>query len=294
MEFDFLSYLHTFLGPDHVDSEQITIVKLTGGFTNFTARASFRTPLSLSLITKESAHDSKRLTSVVLKYAPLHMAIDPSQALSVRRQDVEAAALQVLGPLLPGTNVGSGQNGENMGRYHTPSLYLHDKENNILWMEDLGADAKPLIQVLRASSPPLTQDEVKEMGVGLGQVVHYLQKVTSAWVGIPPANLVDFQTSASEEIHTYLSQLTFNELTKGGMEETEAQEISGIVLKGLQELRDEEPFWGTGDFWPENVLVYREKDTGQLKFGLIDWEYFGPSSVPAEIGMFCASSFRRL
>ncbi|PPR04002.1 hypothetical protein CVT24_010495 [Panaeolus cyanescens] len=281
MEFDFQKYLQSHLSSTDSDSVKSTIRKVSGGLTNVTVRVSFQPPLDISLVAKQSASasSSQLIRTAILKHAPPHIASDPSQKLSVRRQTVEATALQVLETLLPSNQA---------NKIRTPVLYLHDTENAVLWMEDFGEDAKPLMQMLRESQSSFELKDAEEFGAGLGQAIFHLQQATSGWIASPPSNLVDFQTSPSEELHAYLSQLTLKELRRNGMEESEAQEISNIVLKGLQELREVDAFWGMVDFWPENVLVYRENGTSVFGCGLIDWEYFGPSSVPAEIGMFVA------
>jgi hypothetical protein len=302
---------------------------LTGGLTNHTARISFSDPLRdilpniLSDDTgrpKDNVLDQK---SAILKHAPPCIATDPSQAMSVDRQLIEKSALQLLNAeMTEGASPGSGSDyGLKLDRLFRgrdgpdeslssaavskkmsiPRLIWHDREQNVLWIEDLG-QMKTLSEVLLSCSPAETdtEDEVRTrlslVASDLGTFLARLYSFTSN----PPKRLLSSLTSSFDlgAFHDYLANMVLENLHRpeSGVSSEDARALADRVRQGLKEnaeLAGEDVCLGMVDFWPESVLVDLGVDgeavrgVGLPRSGLVDWEYFGPSNAANELGMFC-------
>lgn len=306
---------------------------LTGGLTNHTARISFSDPLRdilpniLSNDTGRPKDDVLDQKSTILKHAPPYIATDPSQVMSVDRQLIEKSALQLLNAeMTGGASPGSGSDyglkldGLFRGRdapdrspssaavskkmsLHIPRLIWHDRQQNVLWIEDLG-QMRTLSEVLLDCSPAETDtdDEVRTrlslVASDLGTFLARLYSLTSN----PPERLLSSLTSSFDPgaIHDYLANMVLENLHRpeSGVSSKEARALADRVRQGLKDnakLAGEDMCLGMVDFWPESVLVdlgvdskaVRDGDVGSPRSGLVDWEYFGPSNAANELGMFC-------
>ena len=257
--FDFAPYLSAVLS---VPTKNISVQPLDGGLTNFTVRATFTPPASLSQFSQ-----SRHLSSVVLKYAPPFVAADPSQSRSVHRQVVEAQALA----LLSGGSIATIS--EVLSRFPTiriPKLIHHDTEQNVLWMTDL-EDTLTLSRYLATNPPSST---VERIAAQLGEFLSEFFSATSdpSDDSLPPVG------AHTEETYSFLASVTKKILARAG--NAEAERLAKRVSEGLKSIGTVEPCLGMVDLWPGSILIDSRGDCG-----LVDWEYFGRSTASSELGM---------
>jgi hypothetical protein len=261
MLFDFSSYLTSLLS---LPPDQINIQLLTGGFTNFTVRATFTPPVHLSQFDQ-----SKSFSSVVLKYAPPFMAADPTQAVSVHRQVIEAEALVLLsGSEMPAISTLLAK----FPTLHIPTLIHHDKECNVLWMTDLG-EAVTLSEYL-TTDPPAHHSERIAMTLGEFLAKFFLSTRN------PSAETLSLFTVPSSTTNTlsHLVSTMKNVLATAGV--IDAGTLTGRVDQALRNSGTVEPCLGMVELWPGSILINAHEICG-----LVDWEFFGLSGAGSELGM---------
>jgi hypothetical protein len=150
--FDFAGYLAAQLLLKPTDFQ---VAVLDGGLTNVTVRASFTAPISFS--------KSLPFSSVVLKYAPPYIAADPTQAMSVHRQVIEANALRYLAETPEIRDLFA-----RFPNLKIPHLIHHDCAANVLWIADLEA-SQTLSKYLTV--PPSPTTTARELGTILSAFI---------------------------------------------------------------------------------------------------------------------------
>ncbi|KAJ7491142.1 kinase-like domain-containing protein [Mycena latifolia] len=259
--FDFPSYLASHIS---LKSADFRVDILTGGLTNDTVRATFVRPTSL--------FNSQPLNSVVLKHAPPYLASDPTQAMSVHRQFIEANALRYLAEKTEIRDLFT-----QFTNFKIPQLIYHDTTANVVLITDLG-ESQTLSKFL--SSSPLPADvTVCEITATLGACIAQFWKVTAhpsletttAFLRPDdPGEPANFLTSTALRV---MSQRDVPDATI----------LSARIGTMLQAKDKLEPCLGMVDFWPGSILIGPNGSCG-----LVDWEYFGLSTPGAEIGMLVA------
>ncbi|KAF7353757.1 APH domain-containing protein [Mycena venus] len=259
MSFDFPSYLASQLSLKPVDFQ---VDVLAGGLTNVTVRATFATPISVS--------KSQPFTSVVLKYAPPYIASDPTQAMSVHRQVIEANALRYLAETPEIRDLL-----QQFLILKIPHLIHHDATANVLWITDLGA-SQTLFKYLTMPPPIAT---VLEVAATLGTFISDLWKITAH----PTPETIALFTRPIEQDNPviFLASTALQVMSSRGV--SDAEVLSDRVRTTMQTKEKLEPCLSMVDFWPGSILIGPDGSCG-----LVDWEYFGPSTPGAEIGMLVA------
>jgi hypothetical protein len=291
--FDFADYLQRRTSPDGITSQEFSVEVLTGGLTNHTARITFSEPIA-SIGTRALARGGNpySLKSVVLKHAPPFMAIDPSRPMSVDRQLMEKRAFQILAgedaEFPEAKNIGH----RDAAKVHIPKLIWHDEDANVLWIEDLG-NLKTLSEILLSEEDTGLEANIEKVGAELGAFLFEFFSTTSD----PPTSFIAYMAKVSDRsgIYDYLADVVLKNLGDAGVED--AKILSERVRNFFDEsdTADLSKCLGMVDFWPENVLVDLGEigNTDSTKCGLVDWEYFGVSDAPSELGMF-RELFKRL
>ncbi|KAG9018651.1 hypothetical protein FRB90_011076, partial [Tulasnella sp. 427] len=113
--FDFAKYLKNTLS---FQLEDFQVDILNGGFTNLTARATFRRPVNLP----PDFGYPNQIRSLILKMAKPFMHALPSYDVPMSRQNVEAKALRML----HGNELEEIVQGNSL---KIPKLVYHDKQN---------------------------------------------------------------------------------------------------------------------------------------------------------------------
>ncbi|KAG8893946.1 hypothetical protein FRC00_009784, partial [Tulasnella sp. 408] len=262
--FDFTQYLTDSLSTS---PEDFKVEVLPGGYTNLTARATFKYPISLP----SSFGYTDPIQSFILKLAKPFSHFLPSYAVPISRQTVEAKALRILrGEELEGVAQVLAQSHPLKG----PELVFHDTTSHVIWMTDLGK-SRILSDYILYGSPQ--QATIETLGRTLGRFFGGLFKVTKN----PPSDLtrsftdsrrlMEFLTSQTERIVAELP---------GGV----TPEIAALLERMRSALNREvhpEQCLGMVDLWPGSVLI---DDNGDC--GLVDWEYFGLTDPGTDLGMF--------
>ncbi|TFK35014.1 kinase-like domain-containing protein [Crucibulum laeve] len=277
--FDFKSYIPSVL-PSLSTSDAATrleIQTLTGGFTNFTVRATFDPPITFQ---------NYVLPSAVLKYAAPYVAADPSQPLSIKRQQIEATALGMFNGEFGSEDTSMMKGVVDLlegfkGRLKVPKLIFHDKQKNVLWMEDLGKTRS--LSTYLCESEGSNVDTLNEIAANLGQFFAELYVSTRN----PPQELIARVSNPAymTETYGYLAGLTRKALVSAGLPDADvlAERVRGALLDVEDDIDGDDRCLGMADMWPESMLIDDED-----RCGLVDWEYFGVSSASAELGMFLA------
>jgi len=261
--FDFKSYLTSFF-PD-ISLTDLQIEPLTGGLTNFTVRVSF-SGQKMSLPNSNCSY-----SSFIVKQAPPYIAsIGPGQALSTRRQVIEAMALRLFS--------NSGSDGDptilaEILRKHPkiliPEPVYHDEKNSILIMSDLGK-LPTLSDYLKLQSPTTNFASI------LGKFLADLYSSTRDSSG-QLAHLFENQES-SATIGELISSISEKLLKAYGV--ADAEVLGGAIRDGFSPHKSESgSCFGMVDLWPGSILI------GTDFVGLVDWEYSGVSSPGGELGM---------
>ncbi|KAF7359172.1 Kinase-like domain-containing protein [Mycena sanguinolenta] len=259
--FDFPSYLASQLTLKPTDFEVET---LAGGMTNETVRATFATAIRFP-------ESSKPFSSVVLKYAPPYIAADPAQPMSIHRQFIEANALRYLAET-PGIR----DLLTKFPRLKIPSLIHHDSAANVLWITDLGV-SQTIARFL--TIPPSLSTSAPEIATMLGAFIsQFWQKMARP----APKTIALFarQNEQDDPVH-FLSSTALKVMSSHGVPDAEI--LGERIRTTMQTKHDREICLGMVDFWPGSILIFPDGSCG-----LVDWEYFGPSTPGAEIGMLVA------
>ncbi|KAJ7272948.1 kinase-like domain-containing protein, partial [Mycena rebaudengoi] len=262
MAFDFPSYLTSRLSLEPVDF-QVRI--LTGGLTNITVRATFASLTSL--------FGSPPSRSVILKYAPPHVASDPAQPMSVHRQVIEANALQYLA----GSKIAALL--AEFPSLRIPHLIHHDTTSNVLWISDLG-ETKTLSQFL-CSQPAPAPTAVCDIASTLGT---FIARFWAATANPTPETLAPFARLAEDQGDPAIFLASTARRVMDQYNVPDAEVLAARVAAGMQPHNKREPCLSMVDFWPGSILV----NADGAGYGLVDWEYFGLSTPGSEIGMLVA------
>lgn len=269
--FDFTLYLTSILS---IRSEDFDVHLLPGGFTNVTARATFKQGIKLP----SSFEYPNQVTSLILKMGTSFMHMEPSCAVPISRQAVEAKALRMLqgeGLALLGMESVL----EQSSTLKFPRLIFHDTERHVLWMTDLGESKLFSDHILSNSSSHV---EVEELGVVLGRFFGSLFVATRN----PTIETIE-SLSDSHHLLGFLTAEAERVISQSAKEESpETTLLMERMQNALDERSNLEPCLGMVDFWPGSVLISKNGDCS-----LVDWEYFGLTNAGTELGMFGKSLF---
>ncbi|KAG8953288.1 hypothetical protein FRC04_002698 [Tulasnella sp. 424] len=264
--FDFTRYLTSVLS---IRAENLDVQLLPGGFTNLTARTTFKQAIKLP----SSFNYSEPVTRLILKMGTPFMHMVPSCPVPISRQAVEARALRILQGedlALPGVGRALAQSSP----LKAPKLIFHDAERQVLWMTDLG-ESNLLSDHILYDSPP--QVDVEKLGTMLGRFFGNLFVATQN-------PTVETVRSLSDSRHllgflTAEAQRVLSQLPPGEYPGTNS--LIERMQSALDQRGNLEPCLGMIDFWPGSALIGKSGECS-----LVDWEYFGLTNPGTELGMF--------
>lgn len=264
--FDFTRYLTSVLS---IRAENLDVQLLPGGFTNLTARATFKQAIKLP----SSFNYSEPVTRLILKMGTPFMHMVPSCPVPISRQAVEARALRILQGedlALPGVGRALVQSSP----LKAPKLIFHDAERQVLWMTDLGESNLLSDHILYDSLP---QVDVEKLGTMLGRFFGNLFVATQN-------PTVETVRSLSDSRHllgflTAEAQRVLSQLPPGEYPGTNS--LTERMQSALDQRGNLEPCLGMIDFWPGSALIGKSGECS-----LVDWEYFGLTNPGTELGMF--------
>lgn len=237
------------LAPEFQPTAGRPAVPLTGGLINHVWRL--------------RAADSRTL---ILKYAPPHLATDPTVPLDPSRLDFEARALALFAPGGPLSSAGS-----NLHRPRAPYPRFNDARHHVLLLEDVGP-AHDLASAV-AGSP-----RVAAWGHALGRFIATVH-ATGTQTGFLVADFAnravqqtrfDVQYAALGPLARTLKRPQWRELDR------RARALGRAFLRPGRCLV-------MGDLWPRSVLVTAG---GELR--VIDWEFAHHGQPAQDIGHFAA------
>jgi 5-methylthioribose kinase len=192
--------------------------------------------------------------SVILKYAPPHIAVDPETPLDPSRLAIEAQCLEALGP-------GGGLADVGRASVRAPRRIDMQTGPHVLLMEDCGA-GPTFGRWLREGEETAVREAGPIIGRRLGRFIGRLHRTTLD----DPDCRAAFDNRAMQETRLavqYRGVATM--LRAGGVDDAEAlgaraEELGEDLLAPGRCLT-------MGDLWPPSVLV---KGSGALR--VIDWE----------------------
>ncbi|TFK28648.1 hypothetical protein FA15DRAFT_665097 [Coprinopsis marcescibilis] len=314
--FDFPTCIAKWTG---LENTAYHIQRLSDSYTNNTVRVLFKTPTDLFNKLPGGGGEGGRTldhdpASVILKHAPPYLATDPSQPLSVARQTTEATALALLAGHLT-LPCGVVQDPHKVGdikrilerfpMIQIPKVIHHDKEDNVLWLSDLGGNTGPVARVLVSDGggkgwSAERVEGVRNVGKQLGS---FLAEFFDATRGLSESVVAEMESLSKE--YTGGAWDGSVDMLKRILEENgigDAEELGEVVRRDFEETKltgraggdlgsehkeanqSEDECLGMVDFWPGSVIV----DPDVSVCGLVDWEYFGRSRESSELGMFVA------
>ena len=191
--------------------------------------------------------------SVIVKYAPPHLAADPSVPLDPSRLLIEARCLNALDP-------DGALSALRSGAVRVPRLRDVDEEAFVVVMEDLG-DRPALGEWLRRADEETLRTAAPNFGEHLGTFIGRLHAAThdrSAYATV-------FDNRPMQETRQAVQYGAVGDLlARGGVSDAEA--LGGRAEALGEALLDPGCCLTMGDLWPSSVLV------GEEEVGLIDWE----------------------
>ena len=191
--------------------------------------------------------------SVIVKYAPPHIAVDPETPLDPSRLTIEARCLEALSPegdLAPGGSCS----------IRPPRLIDYQENPHVLIMKDCG-EGPTLGRWFRASPPAEVQSNAPSVGRQLGRFIGQLHQRT---VGDSDC-AVSFNNKPMQETRRAVQyQNVTTMLRAGGVEDATTLGKRAAALG--EALLEPGRCVTMGDLWPSSVLVRAEG------LRIIDWE----------------------
>ncbi|KAG2018537.1 protein kinase subdomain-containing protein PKL [Coprinopsis cinerea AmutBmut pab1-1] len=258
----FLASLPDFEG--RLDS--LVVTRVSGGLANHTYRVSLDPGSSMD----------GNVPSLILKYSPPTIALNPDHPLTTKRGFFEYSAL---------ANVPNIQTSSPC-RVHTPSTIHYDEAAHLLAISDAGPHSQTLKQHLLDNADL----NYSQIGQSLGEWLAELHQ----WG----------QTDAAAPLRSILSQNL--EMADVGLQYTfaglvpEDDPLWSAVRSHVESLRKSDDNTGGfvvhGDFWTGNVLVSTENDSAEgdvdLKLTVLDWEASNCRNLPwNDIGQMCSEMY---
>lgn len=246
---------------------------LTGGFGNYVFRIRLRQP-----------YEDRQ--TLVVKHGKPYIPGRRTFAFSLDRQKFDVAAMRDVRQALPVESLVT-----------TPKVHLHDEIANVIIMDDCGADAVILKDIVLAGG--LSVSTAHAIGSALGEFLARLH----AW-GKDEEIKAFFE--GNTQARTISAWATYGRLVDSLSGETRPKalqepplDVGEERLAVLREIADEtadvirtaKETLLHGDFWPGNVML-RLKGEGENveveRLFVLDWELSKPGRPGFDIGQFCA------
>ncbi|KAH6899349.1 kinase-like domain-containing protein [Coprinopsis sp. MPI-PUGE-AT-0042] len=257
----YLSSPSSFLHHKYIGITGITVETVSGGRANHTYRVH---------ITSENQDVPK---SIILKYSPGFVAMNPTYALTNMRGFFEYSAIAEV-PVLPTTNP---------DLVSPPKSIHYDAEGHLLAIEDAGPTTRTLKDYL------ISNDSTFDAGVigrGLGEWLAELH----LWG----------QTDTAAKLRSVLSQNL--EMAAVGLNYTFAalsppddplwKDIQAY-LEAVKRTDDNTgPFVVHGDFWTGNIIL-APTSAGELRIKVLDWEASNcRNTFWNDLGQMCSEMYQ--
>ncbi|KAF8249404.1 kinase-like protein [Wilcoxina mikolae CBS 423.85] len=239
-----------------------TLTRLTGGFANFTLRAT---------VTPSSSAPVDNAATVIIKHAEPFAALFPHVSFDPIRCHFEHV---VLASPPPAVTCARGLT------LKIPTAYHYDKHHHILVLSDAGENSVTLKAWLL--SPDSSTLKTSSLGQGLGVFLRSLHR----WRGFPePRNELEKNTQAAKlwTWATYGRLIETIDLFPSLL--TPYKELFIDVISAPEV--DEEKTLLHGDFWCGNILLSPEQEVATV----IDWEMAKVGHVWGDIAQMCAELF---
>ncbi|KIL65075.1 hypothetical protein M378DRAFT_77370 [Amanita muscaria Koide BX008] len=268
-----VSAVEAFLAGTPFASRSITV--LPGGTVNYLYRIQLLTPFEGS-------------QTVVLKHAQPFWKSSMSTAWEVERQMFEVEAMTRIRPWLSSTLP-----------VKVPKIHHFDAHNNVIIMEDCGADAVTLREFLCSGSASST-GLAETIGAAIGKFIALVHE----WSRSNPDGILDvFEKSLQakktiaclnyDRIVATLQRADKDDLTVLSGFKVDPSDIQ-VISKLTDEYRSllmsaripgREVFL-MGDLWHENILLNANEHP--LRLYILDWELARIGLPGSEVGLFCA------
>ncbi|MFO8100451.1 MAG: phosphotransferase [Salinibacter sp.] len=191
--------------------------------------------------------------SVILKYAPPHIAVDPDTPLDPSRLTMEARCLEALGPEGALSDV-------TRPSVRSPRLIDSRENPHVLLMEDCG-DVPTLGRWLRSGEPESVHATAPDLGRRLGRFIGRLHRRTLN----DPDCAAAFDNRPMQETRLAVQYRGVADMLRaGGVDDADALGERAVALG--RDLLSPGRCLTMGDLWPPSVLV------GADGLRIIDWE----------------------
>ncbi|MEF8816466.1 MAG: phosphotransferase [Salinibacter sp.] len=192
--------------------------------------------------------------SVILKYAPPHIAVDPETPLDPSRLTIEARCLEALSPSARLAGVGPSS-------VRPPRRIDLQTEPHVLIMEDCG-NGPTLGRWLWEGEETTVRDKAPTIGRRLGEFIGRLHRTTLN----DPDCATAFDNRPMQETRLAVQYRGVADMLRvGGVDDAVMLGERAVALG--EELRSPGRCLTMGDLWPPSVLV---RGDGDLR--IIDWE----------------------
>ncbi|TFK41990.1 kinase-like domain-containing protein [Crucibulum laeve] len=244
---------------------------LSGGGANYTYRIHLITPYEGNL-------------KLVLKHAAPYVKSIPTLAFDVNRQLYEAEAMKRVKAMLPRDAIVT-----------VPTVHLHDKEANVMIMDDCGEDTIHLKEFMQVADPSVELSS--KIGTLIGEFAGRLHawgknntEVYDYFEGNQQAKRISSWAYYGRLLGTLTGEGHVPKLADPQLEvRKEDLEVLGQVVQDMtQAMLSARDAFVMGDFWPGNMVVSLDENKDLKRIYVVDWELAKPGLLGVEIGQFCA------
>ncbi|KAK7058573.1 CTD phosphatase Fcp1 [Paramarasmius palmivorus] len=267
------SDLQEYLASTPFAAEELEV--LTGGTANPAFRVILKTPYE--------GHK----TLVVKHGKPYFTTSQGKYPFALERQNFEVESLKNVAALLPADSLVT-----------VPKVHLFDEKENVIIMDDCGAQSITLKQFVLDGK--CTFDLAEKIGSAVGT---FLGGLHHTWGKNNSARLLEAlrkneqgKTISSWAIYGRLVQT----LTPGGdptslvcdeppeVSEEDKKTLERVAKTMSEAILSANDTFVMGDFWPGNILLAFD-ESGQIeRIFVIDWELAKPGLQGLDVGQFCA------
>ncbi|KAG8813130.1 hypothetical protein FRC17_001662 [Serendipita sp. 399] len=296
----------------HTPFPASSVTRLSGGFANWTYRATLKDPYDYTNIRNQR----KVVKSIVVKFSSDVAAAYGNVALDLYRTKAEVAAIKLISGLdLPGMHLSKADadaNDDNTTRptVSLPELLLYDSTNHVGCYVDLGP-LSTLKDYLKNHPGPESIALATDAGHSLGEFLAGLHLWGWKLLQTEQARAQD-STSTTPPLDVFYRNEGGKQIcawrTIGALEGVvkEFSSIEGeadwerITNEMRREVLEVNETFNYGDFWTGNVLIEMQSpdppndgtETRTLKaLHLLDWELAKTGSASTDIAQFAAEAF---
>ncbi|KAG8825072.1 hypothetical protein FRC17_008866 [Serendipita sp. 399] len=297
--------IHAYLNQ-HTPFPASSVTRLSGGFANWTYRATLRDPYEFT----NTRNQRKVVKSIVVKFSSDVAAAFGTVALDLYRTKAEVAAIKLVSGLdLPGMRLSKADadHDDEAGARPTvslPELLLYDSTNHVGCYVDLGPLSTLKDYLKSHPSNPEAIQLATDAGHSLGEFLAGLhlwgwkllqtEHSPTSTSTTPPLD-VFYRNGAWQTIGVL--EGVIKEFSSSSIEgEADWEKITNVMRREVLEVNET---FNHGDFWTGNVLIEIQTppigsrtETRTLKaLHLLDWETAKTGSASTDIAQFAAEAF---